>query len=196
MFNDNSRVHLIDLNPNSSYDINYLEENNDISVDPDITQTLRKNIISFEFDDERLNQGISNNIINIDNIQYKRCELGVKKFDFLAIEVNLKKIKKNVLFYSPGLIKNKTTYSLYLIIRNKNKDLTDYICFLDKNEVLGIPYEYLDGTLYFINAETNEAYHVIELASVFENPNQPFKEEIQVSDNIKYIINKKKYKVY
>ena len=192
---DNTKEHLITLNPNSSYDVHYLEDSHEINIDTDLQQTLNKNILSFEFEEESLNANLNKNVINIDNIQYTRCEIGVKKFDFLAIEVNLKSIKKNILFYSPGLIKNKTTNCLYLVITNQSKKLDDYIYCLEKDEILGIPFEYLDGTLHFLDEMTNQVYHSLPLNEIIINHNQPFKEEIKVNKNMKYIITKKKYKV-
>jgi len=100
-----------------------------------------------------------------------------------------------VLFYSPGIIKNKTTNTLFLTISNSKKNLDNYICCLDRDEVLGIPFEYLDGTLHFIDETTSQAYKSVSLEEIFKNPNQAYKEEINVSKTVRYIINKKKYKV-
>ena len=190
---------LVKLNANCSYDISHFEEKIDRNIDTDENLTIKKNILAFDFENESISEHLDmNNTINIDNIEFKKFTIGQKKTDYLGAEVNLNKVNKSVSFYSPILFKNKTNHKFFfrITLSTTVKKGSDYFCNVDKNGIIGIPHEYLEGILFFVEPSTNKEYHTINLINgILDNNIIYFKEDIVVNRSLKVTISKKRHQV-
>jgi hypothetical protein len=175
---------LSNIEPNGSYDIEYLEDDkenfdfwsnnsrgnnnlNDISLN-----LVKENYVCFEFsgiDQSR----ISENIIKIDNEQVKthkinyidmikkyKTNVDLKPMEYIVSEVKYHDLRKFVYFYSPLIMKNKLQRKVRLIFRRK--DLQDLEMIIDPKKSVGVPFEYLDGSIEFkfqgIGSDTGVVY--------------------------------------
>lgn len=166
-----SYAKLSNIEPNGSYDIEYLEDDkenfdfrsnnshgnsnlNDISIN-----LVKENYICFEFsgiDQSR----ISENIIKIDNEQVKthkinyadlikkyKSNVDLKHMEYVVSEVKYNDLRKFIYFYSPLIIKNKLQRNVRLTFRRK--DLQDVEMLVEPKKSVGVPFEYLDGSIEF-----------------------------------------------
>jgi vacuolar protein sorting-associated protein 13A/C len=127
---------------------------------------LKENLIAFEFEDMNP-KDILENIIKIDKIQtkyhpvnfeniikkYKTSRDITKEYEQIISQVEYVNMKKLVKISSPLFFKNRTQKNLILVFQRR--DLPNLIINLGYKQNCGIPFEYLDGKVQFLNADSN-----------------------------------------
>ena len=140
--------------PNESYDVE-LDNNNYFYI-----KKQKSNYIKLYVE----NAHVSNHIIQIDNLQKKYHRVNYNeinslktyldktedktffnKYCFLISKIELQGLKKAIYFYSPLAICNKTNFKFEIKINNSLN--ISKIYKLSPKETIGIPFEYLNGTM-------------------------------------------------
>ena len=211
----NERINLF-LDNKDNYKVKNIPPNNHYDVELDNNDYLfmkkqKSNYIKLYVE----NAHVSNHIIQIDNLQKKyhrvnyneinsmKMYLDIEdnknffnKYSFLISKIELQGMKKVIYFYSPLAFCNKTNFIFEIRINNSmniNKKFK-----LNPKETLGIPFEYLNGTLEIKLQGSTE----IKKFNIYEdflkpeiitdtNPNENNKlKEDDMEDNINELENK------
>ena len=171
LINDSNETTL--LKPNESVDIAYQNIN-------------RKKVYVFSM----RSTTIQNNKINIDIIQSSKHQISNQfinsmdynaKYNFITSKVMLCDLKKMIYFYSPLSFKNITSVPVVITIISKPKK--DITVVLNKDEMLGIPVEYFNGTISitpdgFKSGFSKKIYTLLEANGIVE----------EMSDRNKYLL--------
>ena len=153
----------LQLKPNESIDIDYQNIN-------------RKKLYVFTLKGTE----IKNNKINIDIIQSSKHPISNqflnsmdynRKYNFITSKVMLCDLKKMIYFYSPLSFKNITSVPVVITITSKPK--SDITVVLNKDEMVGIPVEYFNGTISimpngFRNGFSKKIYTLLEANGIVE----------------------------
>ena len=147
------------IKPDNFYDIE-IDNNDDYFLNKKKEKKLSSNYIKLYVE----NAHVSNHIIQIDNLQKKYHRVNFNeiyslkdylvnmeersfftKYCFLISKIELQGLKKIIYFYSPLVFSNKTIFNFEIKINN-NLNKTKLYQLLP-NETIGIPFEYLNGTM-------------------------------------------------
>ena len=135
VFKNETQKKLFSLNPNENFEMEY-----DSSL-------IQDNCIEFDIDNEQ----VSNNNINIDNMQTKKhIILNNEKNNYVISKIEFHNLKKFIYFYSPLWFKNKTDFNFivnFSITINNKKEEEKHV--LNSKKIIGIPFEYLNGEINF-----------------------------------------------
>ena len=147
------------IKPDNFYDIE-IDNNDDYFLSKKKEKKLSSNYIKLYVE----NAHVSNHIIQIDNLQKKYHRVNFNeiyslkdylvnmeersffsKYCFLISKIELQGLKKIIYFYSPLVFSNKTIFNFEIKINN-NLNVPKLYQLLPK-ETIGIPFEYLNGTM-------------------------------------------------
>ena len=145
--------------PNNYYDIE-IDNNDDYFLNKKKSKQLSSNYIKLYVE----NAHVSNHIIQIDNLQKKYHRVNYNeinslkdylqnmedrsffnKYCFLTSKIELQGLKKIIYFYSPLAFCNKTMFKFDIKINN-SRNVPKFFKLLPK-ETIGIPFEYLNGSM-------------------------------------------------
>jgi hypothetical protein len=152
--NNQENYKIKNILPNNSYNVEL--DNNDYFY----IKKQKSNYIKLYVE----NAHVSNHIIQIDNLQKKYHRVNYNevnsmklylensedksffdKYCFLISKIELQGLKKVIYFYSPLAFCNKTNFTFEIKINNEMN--IPKIYQLASKETIGIPFEYLNGTL-------------------------------------------------
>lgn len=153
-------IFLTELNENFAYNLEYFDDAEEaLNIEPN-KSLLKENYIFFKILSLKNNNSeiICSAILKIDNLQIKLHSIDrsqeikslkmnpkVEKYQYLVSEVKFDSLKKKIFIYSPINIENNTNVILNITLCRKN--LSNYMFFLEPGNVVGIPFEYLDGIM-------------------------------------------------
>ena len=160
---------LCNLNENTCCNIEYfnnlLDKSNEISK----LSSIKENYIQFSIEGKTLKntyESICKANMKIDNIQTKihsidrrydinrlQMDNKVVKYQYIVTEIKFEFLKKKIYFFSPINIENKTSMNIFVTLRRDK--ITSFVFELKPNNILGIPFEYLDGTMEIDIEESN-----------------------------------------
>ena len=196
------RLKLGEVKQNEEFDIEYFEERNSKEKKrKDLASNLlNENYIIFKLQDAP----VSNREIKIDNMQTKIHMVDytkimsspmqsnsitankddLKKYNYIISKIEFHKLKKFIYFYSPLNFKNKTQFTFPITIRNNPYPELSFV--LSPKSTIGIPYEYLNGSIVLTSeSEDNQNVFNFKLKD-FLLTKRSIIEEIKI-DSEKYI---------